>query len=159
MLNRRDILRSTAMLGAAGPMAGGVTDAAARPLPGGSMLDLPARDAPVDTIVDHTSILRFLAWRFLGAPAEGRGRRPGDWPLTRRLRRARNIGWSLRADAPDPEFDVTAGADPETSPPCGSTVATAASRALPPPHDLARGLERGYFERLGYEIGRWAPGR
>ena len=50
-------------------------------------------------VYDHTSILRFLEWRFLGAPADGPGPKSGrarhDWFLTRRDRYARNIGWSL----------------------------------------------------------------
>ncbi len=54
---------------------------------------------------DHTSIMRFLEWRFLGAPAEGSG---GDgWWLTPRDRAANNIGHSLAAADPDPElFDL-----------------------------------------------------
>jgi phospholipase C len=49
-------------------------------------------------VYDHTSILRFLEWRFLGAPADGPGSRSAkhaNWFLTRRDRYARNIGWSL----------------------------------------------------------------
>ena len=56
---------------------------------------------------DHTAILRFLEWRFLGAPPEGhRGR--ARWALTTRDRNARNMGRSLRPDGPDPElgFDL-----------------------------------------------------
>jgi phospholipase C len=53
---------------------------------------------------DHTSTLRFVEWRFLGAPPEG----PGgalDWNLTDRDRNANNIGGSLAATHPDPELD------------------------------------------------------
>ena len=42
---------------------------------------------------DHASILRFLEWRFLGAPPEGSG--GGAWSLTTRDRHAANIGASL----------------------------------------------------------------
>jgi phospholipase C len=126
------------------------------------MLSPYARRNFVDhRLYDHASILRFLEWRFLGAPREGKGR-PGDaWYLTTRDRYARNIGWSLRPDLPDPEFDADVGADPDTSPACGAEAGLA-SRVRPvtgPPSDFARGLESGYFERFGYRIGNWLPSR
>jgi hypothetical protein len=31
------------------------------------------------------------------------------------------------------------------------------ARVAPPAHDLARGLETGYFQRMGYPIGGWLP--
>jgi hypothetical protein len=51
------------------------------------------------------------------------------------------------------------GADPGTSPGCGVGGEGLALRArvTPPAHDLARGLETGYFERMGYSIGGWLP--
>ena len=58
------------------------------------------------TLYDHTSILRFLEWRFLGAPPEGAGRDGDTWFLTKRDRNAHNYGASLRADNPDPEVDL-----------------------------------------------------
>jgi phospholipase C len=109
------------------------------------------------TLYDHTSILRFIQWRFLGAPARGKGRSTDGWYLVTRDRYARNIGWSLKPDTPDLDFDLPS-ADPATSDPCGSTSATAAPlRTTPPaaPHDLAAGRE--WFEQLGYEIGTWLP--
>jgi phospholipase C len=63
-------------------------------------------------VYDHTSILRFLEWRFLGAPADGPGpkspRHRPDWFLTRRDRFARNIGWSLlpKREKVDLEVDL-----------------------------------------------------
>ena len=63
-----------------------------------------ARQNYVDHRVhDHTSTLRFIEWRFLGAPPEGPG---GDstWNLTLRDRHANNIGASLGATHPDPEL-------------------------------------------------------
>ncbi|MFN8036772.1 MAG: alkaline phosphatase family protein [Acidimicrobiia bacterium] len=56
---------------------------------------------------DHTAIIRFLEWRFLGAPPEGAGRH-ARWSLTLRDRTANNMGRSLRASRPDPElgFDL-----------------------------------------------------
>jgi phospholipase C len=48
------------------------------------------------TVYDHTSILRFIEWRFLGAPASGPGAgSSGRWWLTRRDRRAHPIGQLL----------------------------------------------------------------
>jgi phospholipase C len=78
-----------------------------------------ARPSAVDhSRADHTSVLRFLEWRFLGAPARGPG---GDrhWWLTRRDRHAHNLGTALGATRPDPElgFDVDL-ALPEGGPGC-----------------------------------------
>lgn len=110
-------------------------------------------------LYDHTAILRFLEWRFLGAPRESKGRRDASWFLTTRDRHAHNIGVSLQPDHPDLEFDASVGADPGTSPGCGVGGEGLAlrERVTPPPHDLARGLETGYFERMGYSIGGWLP--
>jgi phospholipase C len=109
-------------------------------------------------LYDHSSILRFLEWRFLGAPREGKGRPDASWFLTTRDRHAKNIGWSLQPDRPDPEFDADVGADPGTSPGCGGAEGLAlGARFAPPAHDLARGLATGYFERMGYPIGDWLP--
>ena len=87
-----------------------------------------ARPGAVDAaIYDHTSILRFLEWRFLGAPAEGPGRSAGRpaWALSARDRHAHNIGRSLwtRKD-PEVQLDMTVG---RPTPPCGNEAALAAS--------------------------------
>jgi hypothetical protein len=72
-----------------------------------SLLASPyARRGYVDhALYDHTSVLRFLEWRFLGAPAQGPGKRGDEWFLTERDRYANNIGASLRFDRPEPEAD------------------------------------------------------
>ncbi|MDQ6854095.1 MAG: twin-arginine translocation signal domain-containing protein [Actinomycetota bacterium] len=75
-----------------------------------SLLASPyARPGYVDhNLYDHTSILRFLEWRFLGAPAQGTGK-PGDrWFLTKRDRNTNNYGASLRIDKPDADVDLSA---------------------------------------------------
>lgn len=110
-----------------------------------------ARPGFVDhTLYDHTSILRFLEWRFLGAPAHGRGGAGASWYLTSRDRHANNIGASLLPDNSDPAFDVGTIGDPDpASPPCGAEL-TAAARAERPMHDLERGLYNGYFESVGF---------
>jgi phospholipase C len=59
-------------------------------------------------VYDHTSILRFLEWRFLGAPPEGPGRPTDDWFLTKRDRFANNIGRTLRNGDPDLELHYDA---------------------------------------------------
>jgi phospholipase C len=58
-------------------------------------------------VCDHTSILRFIEWRFLGAPASGTSGAWGRWWLTRRDRNAVPIGQLLRVapvntEIPDP---------------------------------------------------------
>jgi phospholipase C len=64
-----------------------------------------ARPGFVDhRVYDHTSMLRFVEWRFLGAPPEGPGGAPG-WNLTVRDRNANNVAAALGATHPDPELD------------------------------------------------------
>ena len=76
-----------------------------------------------DRTYDHTSILRFLEWRFLGAPPEGPGQDTDTWFLTRRDRYASNIGASLSQVPIDMELnfniDVPIAAP---SPACGTTA-------------------------------------
>ena len=76
-----------------------------------------ARPGFVDhRLYDHTSILRFLEWRFLGAPPEGPNGR--GWWLTTRDRRANNIGASLQRSR---QTDVVLSALPDVplqSTPC-----------------------------------------
>lgn len=64
------------------------------------------KNAVDHTVYDHTSILRFIEWRFLGAPASGPAASSGRWWLTKRDRHANPIGQTLRAhivnrDIPD----------------------------------------------------------
>ena len=54
---------------------------------------------------DHTSIARFLEWRFLGAPAEGRHGN-ARWALTLRDRTALNLGATFQSLRPDVEPGV-----------------------------------------------------
>ena len=69
-----------------------------------------ARPGAVDHgVYDHTSILRFLEWRFLGAPARGPGADTDTWFLTPRDRHAANLGATLAASHPDADL----GFDPE----------------------------------------------
>jgi phospholipase C len=76
---------------------------------------------------DHTSILRFLEWRFLGAPPEGRG--SGSWALTERDRGAQNMGATLRTSTPDQAlgFDIDL-----RIPPPGRSCTPAQLAAHPP---------------------------
>jgi phospholipase C len=57
-------------------------------------------------LYDHTSILRFLEWRFLGAPPQGPGAPTDRWFLTKRDRHTNNFGASLRGSDPDPDVDL-----------------------------------------------------
>jgi phospholipase C len=89
---------------------------------------------------EHTAILRFLQWRFLGAPARGPGAAgttaPASWALTKRDRNSENMGITLRAAQPDPElgFDL-AMAIPPPSLSCSTQVPGHAVKASPDPFD------------------------
>ncbi len=109
---------------------------------------------------DHTSILRFLEWRFLGAPPEGPGA-PGDsWYLTRRDQYASNLGASLSASIIDTDvgFDLDGISIAPTSPACGaggvgglSTMARSVLEADDPAFDEARWLT--YLDRTHIKVG------
>ena len=114
---------------------------------------------------DHTSIMRFLEWRFLGAPAEGPG---GDgWWLTPRDRNANNIGASLGATHPDPEVfdldDIPLRA-PTNQCSGGSQVIAPGMQVGGPGGDLMEALDQGLFDRIGANtepsslVGVWAEG-
>src|SRR5262249_50891418 len=66
MLTRRDFLRTTAALGAGSVLGSAAFEAEARRLPGGSILDLPAAQAPIDTVVvlmmENRSFDHYLSW-------------------------------------------------------------------------------------------------
>jgi phospholipase C len=80
-----------------------------------------ARPGYVDhRVYDHTSILRFIEWRFLGAPAEGTG--GSGWWLTQRDHHANNIGASL-SPSRQTDYTLPAGAVPLVlSIPCQSQI-------------------------------------
>lgn len=77
---------------------------------------------------DHTSIMRFLQWRFLGAPPEGHARH-SHWALTLRDRTANNMGATLRASGSDPEL----GFSLDTPIPLPASPCAAAQLASHPP--------------------------
>ncbi len=133
---------------------------------------------------DHTSILRFLEWRFLGAPPEGPGG-GADWSLTPRDRNAANIGASLGLTGPDPQvFDlddlplrapsklcsgadqlVAPGMQPDRAAKVAAGMAAAGAPAITvggPGGDMLEALEAGYFEQVGVDpepssmAGTWA---
>ena len=84
-----------------------------------------ARHGGVDhRVYDHTSILRFIEWRFLGAPPEGPGRPNDQWFLTKRDRHANNIGASLSREHRDLELHFDANVPIEgVSSPCDAELA------------------------------------
>ncbi len=104
------------------------------------------------TMYDHTSVLRFIEWRFLGAPARGPGAATDKWFLTKRDRNANNLGESLVPGRGDPElgFDLGVKIDtPEAA--CATDAASAAYRDLSPtPFEVA--LHSGYYERVGFAV-------
>jgi Phosphoesterase family len=72
------------------------------------------------TVYDHTSVLRLIEWRYLGAPSQGSapGRR-GRWWLTERDRHAANLGATFVNEPQvglgfDVTMDLPAPADPCT---------------------------------------------
>jgi len=95
---------------------------------------------------DHTSILRFIQWRFLGAEYEGGFVGSGaPWWLTRRDRNAYNIGASLARESGDDDvgFDLDQVIDP-ISAPCGGPAGLG-FRAQPNP---ANGVDA--FDELAW---------
>jgi phospholipase C len=72
------------------------------------------------TVYDHTSLLRLIEWRFLGAPAKGTtAGKQGRWWLTTRDRHANNLGATFAVEQQpdlgfDPAMDLPAPADPCT---------------------------------------------
>jgi phospholipase C len=100
------------------------------------------------TKYEHTSILRFIEWRFLGAPAHGTGLPTDRWFLTKRDRHAANLGRNLSSAIfnPDAGFDLDLHVDP-AEPPCASGEDLTATAAEPSMWEAL--VERGYFDRLG----------
>lgn len=133
-----------------------------------------ARPGSVDhTLYDHTSILRLIEWRFLGAPATGSGGTK-DWSLTTRDRQANNIASSLVAQ---PDHDIGFDLDvavPAPTPACAGEsegliafsppdTSETASPLTPVPASTGRGdtpeqtfMEQlqsaGYFEEIGVDV-------
>ena len=109
---------------------------------------------------EHTAILRFLEWRFLGAPAEGWGSDTDTWYLTTRDRWSANIGASLRDTriSNDAGFDVAGLALPLPDPPCaepdslGAAGGGASREGESEDLDFQHALEMGYFERVGAPV-------
>jgi phospholipase C len=104
------------------------------------------------TLYDHTSILRFIEWRFLGAPARGPGVAGDKWFLTKRDRHANNIGESLVRAKPEPSvgFDLNVKLDPPDAP-CVAAASPLASRDAPVgPFEVA--LHSGYYDHIGFAV-------
>jgi phospholipase C len=116
-------------------------------------------------VYDHSSILRFLEWRFLGAPAEGPSGAP-DWSLTERDAHANNIGTSLRRHRVNDYKIGRLPRLPVVSTPCTGTWFQdvpglndpdragkfAQVEDLVPPHALEQLLTTGWLERMNYRV-------
>jgi phospholipase C len=104
---------------------------------------------------DHTSVMRFLEWRFLGAPAEGPGQPTDTWFLTQRDRFANNIGKTLTLDLVDPDvgFDLDLAIDPPSAP-CPGEGAAAGVASLEPDseHPFATAEAKEYFASVGFRL-------
>ncbi|HYI62866.1 MAG TPA: alkaline phosphatase family protein [Acidimicrobiales bacterium] len=100
-------------------------------------------------LYDHTSVLRFLEWRFLGAPPEGPGTESDTWFLTQRDRHALNLGATL-VTTPTKDLDIDLDVDiAAASAPCRGPVAEGAAWTADP-HSFEIALHQGHFERMGY---------
>jgi len=106
---------------------------------------------------EHTSVLRFLEWRFLGAPPEGPGK-PGDsWFLTSRDRGAKNLGASLLARRVTDDVGFDAGEihiDPPSAE-CGTGPEALRAQAVVPDEDddaFRNALDSGFFEHVGAKV-------
>jgi phospholipase C len=111
-----------------------------------------ARRGYVDhALYDHTAVLRFLEWRFLGAPPRGPGAAGDRWFLTTRDRTANNLGETLLRDSSDSDigFDLET-AVPPPAPDCDAAQPAAYNPTELTPFELA--LDRGYFERVGLTV-------
>jgi phospholipase C len=121
-----------------------------------------ARRGYVDhTLYDHTSVLRFLEWRFLGAPARGPGKPGQTWFLTTRDRNANNLGASLATEPVDRRVGIDLdGVLADPSPPCdavpGAGGGQSPRRVAPPTppeqHAFERAYEAGWFEYVGHTV-------
>jgi phospholipase C len=114
-----------------------------------------AQEGFVDhTRYDHTAVMRFLEWRFLGAPARGPGRDGDTWFLTSRDRHANNLGEQLVRGPGNPElgFDPDVPIDtPEAACPADAPEADpAAFGPAPEPTAFEVALHSGYYERVGF---------
>jgi phospholipase C len=129
-----------------------------------------ARPGYVDHgLYDHTSILRFIEWRFLGAPPTGPG--GSGWWLSERDRHANNIGAALVNQAqpddyrPDPLPQIPLGSRPcygqyfqdvpllvdvEDQLTDGDSENLPSS--VPAPSQMERAHADGFFERAGYRV-------
>lgn len=103
---------------------------------------------------EHTSILRFLEWRFLGAPPEGPGRPTDSWFLTSRDRNAANLGSSLLAKrcTDDVGFDVNLTVPPP-APACAEGVGgLTTSIDDAPTTSMQTAFDSGVFDRMGAKV-------
>ncbi len=106
---------------------------------------------------DHTSILRFLEWRFLGAPAEGPGG-ASDWNLTSRDRNALNLGASL-VTTPDLALDIDldvaiaapSAACAEDGGPGGLVAPVDVELPVGDKHSLEEAYDAGFFHEVGMD--------
>ncbi len=126
-----------------------------------------ARRGSVDhTLYDHTSILRMIEWRFLGAPPTGTGGGKG-WSLTTRDRHAHDIasmltekadldlGFDLdvRIPSPTPACAGESGGLAAFSPPDDATPSQVVPASTTAERTFMEQLhDTGYFERIGVDV-------
>lgn len=105
-------------------------------------------------LYDHTSILRFIEWRYLGAPDEGPGGGNVNWWLTKRDRHANNIGASLVAERTGADANLELLPQiPVASAPCeGDETAIAAAPDTAADDAFERMLSSGWVEAMGFKL-------
>ncbi|MBI2168736.1 MAG: phospholipase [Actinobacteria bacterium] len=132
------------------------------------MLSPHAQKGHVDhAVYDHTSILRFIEWRYLAAPATSAPTNTvPSWALTLRDANANNIGASLVTTS-DPEFHAPLLPEvPVASVPCDghelegipgvediplpTEAASSQSADYYEEHAFEKALNAGFFERMGF---------
>jgi hypothetical protein len=119
-------------------------------------------------------VLRFLEWRFLGAPPRGPGKAAQNWFLTARDRNANNLGASLAAKPVDRRVGINLDVViADASPPCdaaagaggGQSVTLRGEQPTPPEqHAFEHAYEAGWFDFVGHKVepspmaGEWVRG-
>jgi phospholipase C len=113
------------------------------------------------TQYDHTSILRFIEWRFLGAPPRGPGSGTAPWALTTRDRYAANAGELLSAEYFDPTLYFpdnltlpapSAGCAAPAAGPESTLQQRVADTSPDEDSPWVAGIENGYWDRVGVKV-------
>jgi hypothetical protein len=129
-------------------------------------------------VYEHSSILRFIEWSYLGAPAAGTGSDGDGWWLTARDRHAANIGLTLQSEQTGADVHLPEIArNPLPSVPCrGEELEGAFLPVSGVPeevwngvdaldgvvgdqrHEFERIMDGGFYEAMGHTVHLEHPG-